>query len=125
MNKEKISFTIGYPHEKLTLHLRMLTVSEEQALLQRFVDIADKDPAKEAKAYGVHVDALSSFSVDMPARTTIVDGKEQTVPLAEGKKSPADALKDYFEEHTVEKEWIADYAIRALRSRLQPEVRFL
>jgi hypothetical protein len=118
---EKISFKIGYPRSKefLTFHLRMISVAEDAKFLQRFSDLADTDD-RTVKEYEIYVDALAYWSVDMPQRQ---NGTGKDAPL--GKGDAAAAVKEYFTERTPTKEWLADYAIRALRSQLQPDVSFL
>jgi hypothetical protein len=121
MENEKISFKIGHPrgNEAITFHLRMISVAEDSKFLQKFIDLADDD-AKTDKEYQIYVDALADWAVEMPMRSN-GDGKDK--PL--GKSDPQVAIKEYFAQRTPKKEWVADYAIRAFRSQLQPDVSFL
>lgn len=121
MTPETISFSVGYKHELPTFHLRMISMAEENAFNARFVDIADKDPAKDDKQYQIKVDALADWSVQMPTRKE--DGED--IPLMNGQPTPAATIKAYFAEKSTDKEWIAEFAIRALRIRTQPEVTYL
>jgi len=124
MKPQIISFEIGYGNEMVAFRLGLIRVKEESDFIQRFVDIADDDVEKAEKEYQIFVDSLAQWSVEKPQSVELIDGKKVYTDLFPDAESPAASIRGYFGEKTVEKEWIADYAIRAFRGKLQPTVRF-
>jgi hypothetical protein len=120
---EKITFKIGFPRSQqyLKFALRMISVADESAFIQRFVDLAD-DGSRAEKHFGIYVDALADWSVEMPM---LINAEGKETPVGKKGEDPASAVRSYFADRTTAQEWLADYAIRAYRSQLQPNVSFL
>lgn len=61
-NTADISFEVGFKGDKTRFDLRLISVSEEQELAQKFSDIPDSDEMKMQKEYELCVNALCDFS---------------------------------------------------------------
>ena len=57
-----ISFEVGYKDDKTRFDLKLISVSDETEINQRFSDIADSDTDKTGKETAICLDALVTFS---------------------------------------------------------------
>lgn len=129
MNPETISISVGYGNDRPTLHLRMITMAEEQDFLNRYTDIADLPPAQKAeKEFQICVDALKAWS-EMPTKKVEKPGKNGQVDIVDvpyvEADSPAEAIEQIFKPRTIKTERMAHLAINSFRVKLQPQVDFL
>lgn len=120
----QFSMIVGYGAEKITFHLRMVSMAEEQRYTQRFADLVDTLDSEERakKEYAILVESLVNWSSAMPVRRG-EDTKDLDVALGEG--TLAEAIHAYFDERTDTKERILNATVVAFRNRLTPEVSFL
>lgn len=119
MTPETISLKVGYKSTKITFHLRVVSLKEENLYTQRFIDLIGKDN-REEREYQIIVDALSTWAAAMP--TIEEDGKE--LPLMTD-KTAMEATAEYFKERTNEKERIVNAAMVSFRNQMTPSVDFL
>jgi hypothetical protein len=117
MQPETIGVTVTYK-SPITFHLRMIGLTEENALRQKMFGLTEEQKAE--KSYQNNVDMLADLSVKHP--TIIKDGKDEPY---EFQNSESEAVKAFFAERTVLNERIADFAVRGYFVRLQPDVSFL
>lgn len=128
MDAERISLEVGYGGEKITFHLHMISMQEEQRYTQRFADIVEKDSAVRAeREYFILVDGIASWSIDIPTKKGGKTGDEDVALIDdyETPLSPAETVRKYFEERTGKKERILNQAVAAFRNRMVPDVSFL
>ena len=132
---ETIGVTITY-RDPITFHLRLIGLDDEAKLKQKMFGLTEAEKAE--KAYINNIDLLADLSETMPTVRQLVTTKEKRdgddkereyeeikeVDLVEG-LSPAGAVRSYFAEHTVLKERIAEYAVRAFFHKLSPDVSFI
>ncbi len=114
MFSETIEVSVTYG-KKLTFFLRMIGITEENALRQRAFGLSDEEKAE--KEYQTNVDILAELSTKLP------DGmfEDGVIP-----KGPTDAvIRTFFSDRNVVKERIAFYGVRGYFVRLQPEESFL
>ena len=116
---------IGFGDSKVIFFLRMISVAEEDAVQQKFNDIADSDTEKWQKLFDVCRDALGEFSTDMPQRLEKEKGEFKRVPLVENAETPTDAIDIYFKERSIENERVIRDAYLLFKSQLGSDSRFL
>ena len=101
---ETIGVTVTLGKSRLDFHLKLINTIEEGKIRQRF--IGDDD-----KSFENNVAVLSELETTPIELTT------------GGEKSEISA-KDYFQQKSVSKERIAEYAIRGYFVAIQPDVSF-
>lgn len=107
------------PHHPI-FSLRQITVADDSAFLQRFIDISDSEDRSEA-AYQIKVDILAEWAVAFPDDLK-KDGKKLKRP--DEALDSADAVRAFFAEADVDKDWISETAVNTLRMRHSPTVSF-
>ena len=108
---ETIGVTVSYK-EPITFHLRMIGLTEENALRQKMFGLTEEEKAE--KSYQNNVDMLADLSVKQPD----IEGIFSDV-------TPSDNVRSFFSERSILKERLAEYAVRGYFVRLQPDVSFL
>jgi hypothetical protein len=93
--------------------LRQITVSDDSSFLQKFVNVADEPDG----IYQINVETLASWATPWPTDNKKVKRPDEALDSEE-------LVKAFFAEADVDKDWIAEYAIRALRNRHSPSVSF-
>lgn len=119
MNKLR-PIEVGYRDEKLVFHLKMISVEQEDAILQRFAEVSDKDTERFTKRFEIYKDAVAEAACEMPVLTK--NGK--SAPLAK-EGTPAAAILEHFRERNTENERIIRAAYVLFRSELEPDASFL
>lgn len=116
---------IGFGDSKVIFHLRMISVAEEDAVQQKFNDIADSDTEKWQKQFEICRDALGEFSIEMPQRLEKEKAEFKRVPLVEKAETPQAAIDQFFKERTIENERVVRDAYWLFKSQLASDSRFL
>lgn len=124
MSQRVIKIGSGYDGQATVFALRTITLAEENTFLNRFEEIADTEDAtkKADQQFDILIDALASWSVEMPM---IKNGDKKDKPAVEKADNPADAVRKYFQDKTGEKERIANQVVLNFRAKLSPTVVFL
>lgn len=130
---------VGYDDAVTIFHLRTITVAEDNRYANRFLEIPKNatDEARSELEYGIFVDALASWSTSGPTRRVIEKhpdagpGGEMTETEVEMEKelfpnieTPAEAVKQFFNQRDEQTERIAPALMAAYRNRLKPSVIF-
>lgn len=100
--------------------LRQITVADDSALLQRFIDIADQDD-KSGAAYKIKADILAEWATPWPDDLK-KDGKKLKRP--DEALDSSEAITKFFAESDVDKDWISETAVNTVRQRHAPTVSF-
>ncbi len=98
-----ISFEVGFKDDKTRFDLRMISVSEESELNQRFSDIVDSDSDKTSAETAICLETLAAFSHSSE------DGEK---------------IRQKFSEKSVKNERVIRTAYQQFKYALQPEVNF-
>jgi hypothetical protein len=102
--------------------LRQITVADDSAFLQKFIDIADKEGEERANAtYQIKADILAEWVTAWPDDLK-KDGKKVKRP--DEALDSAETVKAFFAEADVDKDWISETALNSLRMRHSPTVSF-
>ena len=114
MKQTPIVFRVDQGDYHPVFCLKQITVSDDSNFLQRFIDIADKEGDEKADAmYRIKAEILAEWAAPF-------QGKKKPKEVLD---SP-EAIKEFFADADVDKDWISEHAINALRSRHQPNVSF-
>lgn len=116
---------VGYGDEQIIIFPRIISRAEEDIYNQRFADIADSDELKYQKEFEICLDFLGEYSIQLPEKTIIVEGKTERVPLIDGAETPTAALLEYFSDRTAVSERIVTEAYYLFKRQLNPSARFL
>ncbi len=122
MTPQTISLRVGYNDTKLTFHLRVVSLEDENLYSQRLGKLLDDDDHYD-KVYRCIVDTLGEWSTEMPTKQTLVDGRIVEKPL--GKGTFLEVMRTYFAERTPENERITNAAMVVFRNKMSPDVDFL
>lgn len=97
--------------------LKQITVADDSSYLQRFANVADESDA----IYQINAETLASWATPWPDDLK-KDGKKVKRP--DEALDSEELVKQFFADADVDRDWIAEYAIRALRNRHSPSVSF-
>jgi len=126
---ETIGVTVTFK-EPLTFHLRMIGINEEEKLRQKMFGLSEDEKAE--KSYQNSIDLLASLSEEMPKGLfpnkpkdmNVLEQAKDEKTYIEDFSNPADAVRHFFQEKSVIKERVAEYAVRGYFIKLQPDVNF-
>jgi hypothetical protein len=121
MKHTPIVFRVDQGNYHPVFSLRQITVADDSAFLQRFIDIADQEDKSEA-AYKIKADILAEWAEPFPADLKGADGKKIKRP--DEVLDSAEAVQKFFAEADVDKDWISETAVNSLRMRHSPTVSF-
>lgn len=110
----------GFVAERICFPMRPLSLLENNEFWQRFGDIADTltKAEKADREYEILVDALASWSVQMPfTRTYKKDSKDFTDTPLDDVDTPDAAVRKFFKEKTVDTEKIAHAAVSRFNAK--------
>ena len=107
------------PYHKV-FSLKQINVKEDSDLIQRFIDIADEGDKSEA-TYKVKAEFLAEYATPFPTDLK-KDGKKVARP-DDALDSP-EAMKAFFDDADVDKDWLSETAVNTLRNRHAPSVSF-
>ena len=110
-----ITFRIDQGDLHPVFSMRPLSVADDASFLNACIDIADE---RDEKAYGINVEHLAKWTAEWDAKK---DGQPMERP--EEALDSEGAVLAFFAERDTDKEWIAEWAVRAMRSR-QPSISF-
>lgn len=120
MKNTPIVFGLEQGRHHVIFSLRQISVFDNQEILRRlFIDI---DKEKEDAVYTVKAEMLSEFAESWPA--TVKDGAGKKVKRPDDALDTAEAIKAFFAEPDIDKEWIGEEAINLLRERSSPKKSF-
>ena len=120
MKSTPIIFRVDQGEHHPVFCLRQITVADDSALLQRFIDIADAEDKAET-AYRIKADVLAEWATPWPEDLKR-DGKKVKRP--DEALDSAEAVQNFFADADVDKDWISETAVNTLRMRHQPSVSF-
>jgi hypothetical protein len=121
MKSTPIVFRVDQGEHHPVFSLRQITVADDSNFLQRFIDIADSEDKSEA-AYKIKVDILAEWAAPFPDNIKNGDGKKIKRPAEV--LDTAEAVRAFFAEADVDKDWISETAVNSLRMRHSPTVSF-
>ncbi len=117
MKNKPIVFRVDQGDYHAVFSLKQITVSDDSAFLRTMIDAADDD----AGSYERNVEALASWAAPFPGD---LKSNGKAVKRPDDALDTPEAVKAYFAEADVDKDWIAEYAVRSLRLRHSPQVSF-
>lgn len=121
MKQTPIVFRVDQGEHHAVFSLRQITVADDSAFLQRFIDISDSED-RSAAAYKIKADILAEWSTAFPDDLKGKDGKKIKRP--DEALDSSEAVQKFFAEADVDKDWISEFAVNALRQRHSPTVSF-
>lgn len=107
------------PYQKV-FSLKQITVKDDSDLIQRFIDISAEDDRSEA-AYKVKVEFLAEYAEPFPEDLKV---KGKKIARPDDALDSAAAVKEFFDDADVDKDWISETAVNTLRNRHAPSVSF-
>lgn len=119
IEQETITIRVSLAGKAVILSMRMLSMTEESQLRQRYSGLTDSTEKGTVadQEWLINRDALKEFAADGDLQvitTSAADQKPEPVPVAE-----------YFSQRSAFKERVAEYAVRGFLSKLAPDVSFL
>lgn len=116
----------GYGDDIVVFHLRSISIAEENAYTNRFLDIGVNESVegRAKKEHDIFVDSLASWSDIGPTSVNHVNDSVEFPQLYPDAETPADAVKLYFKDCGIERSRIALQVVGSFRQRLQPKVVF-
>lgn len=142
MKQTPIVFRVDQGEHHPVFSLKQITVADDSNFLQRFIDIADKAGDEKAEAvYQIKAEMLAEWAEPFPNNLThevpLTDEelaarkegdtktkKKEKIKRPDEALDNADAIKAFFAEADVDKDWISETAINTLRMRHSPTVSF-
>lgn len=113
MDNKPIVFSVSQGEYSPVFSLRQITVADDSNFVQKFIDVADKEGDEKAEAlYQIKVDSLAEWAAPC------------TNKKAKDALDTPEKVRAFFAGSDVDKDWISEYAVNALRSRHQPTVSF-
>jgi hypothetical protein len=114
---------VGYDDKLAIFHLRRISTAEETRYTSRFLTIPANatEEQRAEKEFAIYVDALADWS-EQPVSTK--DDKGVELPMFPEAETPAQSVRDYFNEQTVDNERIATSLIIRYRTALAPNIVF-
>jgi hypothetical protein len=119
MKHTPIVFRVDQGNYNVVFSLKQITVADDSNFLQKFIDIADED--RSEAAYKIKAEILADWAVAFPDNLK-KDGKKVSRP--DDALDSAEAVNKFFAEADVDKDWISEFAVNALRQRHSPTVSF-
>lgn len=121
-----ICIGIGYGEDIAVFTLKRITTAEEAAFQAQFADIRDvAEPEKSSREFAALVDALAEWSTLPPRKYDAVKKAPGEPIIGDTSKSIAEAVKEVLRVEGQDNHRIAEMAIAAYRSQLEPKVLFL
>jgi hypothetical protein len=112
---------IGFDGKYVIFYFRMMTESEEDAIKQRFRDIADEKDVKEKRR--LQFEIIKSAVVEFSLKTPEIEDGESLKPIAEG--TIAEAINTCFNGQTRRSGKVLENAYYLFVSKHEPDAYFL